>query len=153
MARSPHELESDLASLMPEDFDVWNQDCNGLDRLYSLIDEIDQLPQPGSMLSTLFRTIERLVDVDTGSPGPIVHTIERIGGYEQLLIESIQRKPTPLTAWMVNRILNATHEQSVREQWLTLFKQAQENTEISSRTRQTLLDFIRFQQTKDNKAV
>lgn len=147
MARSPHEIESDLDSLIPEDFDLWQQDSNGLDRLYQLTDEIDQLPQPHCLLPTLFRTVERLVDVDMGSPGPIVHTIECIGGYERLLIESIRRKPTTLTAWMVNRLLNTIPEQRARERWLTLLKQALGSADISSRTQQTIMEFIGFQQT------
>jgi hypothetical protein len=148
MARSPHEIESDLDSLMPEDFDLWQQDSHGMDRLYQLTDEIDQLAQPHCMLPTLFRTLERLVDVDIGSPGPIVHTIERIGGYEPLLIESIQRKPTALTAWLVNRLLNTIREQTARERWLTLLKQALGSADISSRTQQTIMEFITFQLTK-----
>jgi hypothetical protein len=42
------------------------------------------------------------------------------GRYEALLAESVRRKPSPLTVWMVNRILNARSPDA--DAWLTLLR-------------------------------
>jgi hypothetical protein len=65
----------------------------------------------------MFRTMERLDGVELGTPGPLVHTLETWrGGYEKLLAESARRKPTSLSVWMVNRILNVRPPDS--DSWL-----------------------------------
>ena len=38
--------------------------------------------------------MERLPDVDLGSPGPLVHTLERLHGYENELMRSVRRQPS-----------------------------------------------------------
>lgn len=45
---------------------------------------------------------------DFGMPGAIVHYVEKFyeNGYEDLLIDSVTRRPTLHTVWMVNRIMN-----------------------------------------------
>lgn len=56
----------------------------------------------------LLKLMERHPLVDFGVPGAIVHFVERFykKGYEELLVESIKRKPTMHTVWMLNRIIN-----------------------------------------------
>ncbi len=58
----------------------------------------------------LLRLMERHPLVDFGMPGAIVHFVERYykKGYEELLVESIKRKPTMHTVWMLNRIINGS---------------------------------------------
>jgi hypothetical protein len=50
--------------------------------------------------------------LDYGMPGPLVHFLEELylKGYEERLIESVSRKPTGLTVWMLNRVINGTKE-------------------------------------------
>ena len=58
----------------------------------------------------LLQLMERHPLVDFGVPGAIVHFVERFcrKGYEELLVESIKRKPTMHTVWMLNRIINGS---------------------------------------------
>ena len=58
---------------------------------------------------------------DYGMPGLVVHYIERyfLQGYEQLLFESLTRKPIQHTLWMLNRILNFPKLED-RKKYLTL---------------------------------
>lgn len=58
----------------------------------------------------LLQLMERHPLVDFGVPGAIVHFVERYykKGYEELLVESIKRKPTMHTVWMLNRIINGS---------------------------------------------
>lgn len=69
----------------------------------------------------MFALMERLDDADLGSPGPLVHALESTGAaYEPHLEASVRRKPSPLSVWMVNRILNTGR--SDRESWVDLLK-------------------------------
>lgn len=45
---------------------------------------------------------------DFGTPGPLVHFLETFygRGYEEKLVESLARRPTNHTVWMLNRIIN-----------------------------------------------
>lgn len=66
-------------------------------------------------IEPLLRFMERHPLTNFGMPGAIVHYVEQFykKGYEDLLIASIQRRPTLHTVWMVNRIKN-TGENSDR---------------------------------------
>jgi len=68
------------------------------------------------MIDPILSFIERHPDIDFGSPGPLVHFVERFygNGYERKLLDSIQRQPTPLTTWMLNRVVNGTKAPSAR---------------------------------------
>ena len=67
-------------------------------------------------IEPIFRTIEKFPLTDFGSPGPFVHTLESFEGfYESYLFESLKRKPTPLTILMLNRIINAEQNISIKQ--------------------------------------
>lgn len=84
--------------------------------------------------------IERSPGADLGTPGPLVHELEKIPGYQDLLIESLQRQPQELTVWMVNRILNAEVPGTTREKWLSILTAARNNANASENTK----DEVRF---------
>ncbi|MFG3604731.1 hypothetical protein [Micromonospora chersina] len=83
-----------------------NVDADGPDRLQAICAELVERHDPERWTPLLYSLIERLDDADMGSPGPIVHSLETWSGYRPLLAESLRRKPTPLTLWMANRLLN-----------------------------------------------
>lgn len=64
--------------------------------------------QVDTWIPLLFELIEEFsedVDLTLGSPGPIVHVIEKTTPkYEQYLIASLARKPTGISVWMAERI-------------------------------------------------
>src|SRR5437773_2057684 len=69
------------------------------------------------------RVMERMPDTEMGAPGPLVHALERMSGrYENELVESIKRKPTPLAIWMVNGILNGTRSREQRQYYMDLLR-------------------------------
>jgi hypothetical protein len=43
----------------------------------------------------MFNVMERPPDADLGSPGPLVHTLERWRGYEPELVNSVRRRMLP----------------------------------------------------------
>jgi hypothetical protein len=99
---------------------------------------------PAACAPVLFRTMERLDGVDLGTPGPIVHTLESWrGSYEVLLRGSVQRKPTPHSVWMINRILNASPPDA--DSWLDLLRSVADNPAASAETKTQAEEFVRYQ--------
>ena len=75
----------------------------------------DRLAADGGGIETVEPILRFMEDhplIDFGTPGPLVHYLEGFygNGYEERLIESINRKPTGHTVWMLNRIINGTEE-------------------------------------------
>lgn len=103
------EIAVQLDALDAADFDDLNAGADGMRRLYAITDELAGRTDPEAWAPPLFHLLERLDTADLGSPGPVVHLLERSAGpgYHGLLADSVRRKPTPLTVWMVNRVLNA----------------------------------------------
>jgi hypothetical protein len=65
-------------------------------------------------------------DLDFGTPGPLVHFVECFHrkGYESKLVESVERKPTSHTLWMLNRLINGTDEGEERRRLVDLMERA-----------------------------
>jgi len=62
----------------------------------------------GEAVEPILRFMESHPTIDFGSPGPLVHFVERFHGaaYVDALVASIRRRPTAHTAWMLNRVIN-----------------------------------------------
>jgi len=77
----------------------------------------------------ILRFIEDHLAIDFGTPGALVHQVEKFyqQGYEELLLESIYRKPTALTLWMINRIVNGTKDPEMRRRLVAAMEAAGEN--------------------------
>jgi hypothetical protein len=142
------EIREELDALGPDDFDDMNEAATGPDRLHQITDELVARDDPESWMPLLFALMERLDGVDLGSPGPIVHALERTGvGYHPLLAESVRRKPTPLTIWMVNRVLNG--KPSNRDYWIQILEGVQRNPVASSEAREESREFLAYQRSGD----
>ena len=152
MTRSLADISSDLDALSAADFDPNNTKARGMERLYSLTDELISLNPPSGSAELLLRFIESSTNFegidprfDLGTPGPLVHTLERFEDYREHLVSSIKRQPTPLTAWMVSRILNQVEYQDQREFWLALLRDCKSHPMSSSLTREEVQDFLGYQ--------
>lgn len=106
-------------------------------------------------MPAMFSLLERFPDADFGSPGLIVHELEAIydaqGGHAHLpfLRDSLTRKPTPLTVWMVNRLLNAPLPKEQREFWLSELHGTFKHPLASEETRRSIEEFLSFQVRKE----
>ncbi|WP_051946958.1 hypothetical protein [Verrucomicrobium sp. BvORR106] len=146
MARTFEQILEAFDALTYEDFDCIRRDSNGIGTLYALTEELMALPQPERAIRPMFELMERLPASDLGSPGPLVHTLEKMEGrYEAELVESIRRKPTPLSVWMVNRILNVTNKPRQREFYLDLLRLVIEHPEASETEQDQAERFIEHQ--------
>ncbi len=144
MARTIEEIVADFDLLAARDFDYANPSANGWDWLQHLCDELRAINKPMVCAPVLFHTMERLDGADLGSPGPLVHTLEIWRGhYEPFLVESIRRKPTPLSVWMINRILNAKPPDG--EMWLALLRSVGDHPLASDEARAEARRFIEYQ--------
>lgn len=86
-------------------------DFDGDDYLAELDDIAERLVEEdvrGEAVEQVLRFLETHRDVDLGMPGPLVHYVEEFfrKGYEEKLMDSLRREPTPRTVWMLNRLLN-----------------------------------------------
>ena len=85
---------------------------------------------------------ERFPDGDFGVPGPLAHAIEQFygKGYEELLTASLRRKPTPMTIWLANRIVNADDGNSGK--FLSLLQELSNRSDLDASARQELTFFL-----------
>ena len=140
MARSIDELRSDLSVMEERDFDLSHIDANGLERLWKICDDLEGHPVE-IVAPLLLSFIERFaapakIDAryDLGTPGPLVHTLEALPGYEPWLLESIRRRPAPLSLWMLNRILNALPDGQAYDEHLALLRSVSGRSDVTSAT-------------------
>jgi hypothetical protein len=89
--------------------------------------------------------LERNSEADLGSPGPVVHALEAIPGYEPFLLESLRRIPTYYTVWMINRILNVELPAEERAKWLAELKQARHHPDADDAVVASVADFLKHQ--------
>ena len=143
MPRTAEQIIAELDSLSDADFDLNNADARGEEQLQETCDESAEHDYR-ECAPAMFRVMERLVDADLGSPGPLVHTLERWRGpFEPLLYESVRRMPSPLSLWMVNRIINARPADV--DQWMALLREAADHPDASPSTRAEAMEFLQFQ--------
>jgi hypothetical protein len=77
-------------------------------------------------VDTVLRFMERHPDIDFGAPGALVHFVERFDGpeYEQSLVNSVRRSPTPHTIWMLNRVINGRQSPEWKARLLAVMAEA-----------------------------
>lgn len=89
----------------------------------------------------LLQLMERHPLSDFGTPGSIVHFVEKFykKGYEQLLISSVKRRPTMHTVWMLNRVKNGEDEQ---QRYIEILNDIVHNKDIEKEIRESAQDFL-----------
>ena len=115
-----------------EDFETVMLDC---------MEEIEENYNQLDSVQPLLRLMERHPLTDFGSPGSIVHFVERFykKGYEEELLLSLKRMPTLHTVWMLNRLINGTDQAEV---YLELLKEISENASCDKEIREEALHFL-----------
>lgn len=75
---------------------------------YDVVDSIKESETPFYFVEPILQLMEEFPEADFGQPGPLTHFVEMFykNGYEELLYQSVKRKPTLHTIWMINRIIN-----------------------------------------------
>jgi hypothetical protein len=117
--------------------------------LYALMEQWKLLPKKERAIPAIFQLIERYPQANFGSPGPLVHAVESLpGSYEELLHLSLLRKPTPLTLWMYNRIINAERDPAIWKAHLTRLTLFAQHPLADAGTKEVAEEFIRHQEAR-----
>ena len=143
------EITAGFRALQASDFDYKNINARGWERLAELTDALMTVPDAEKAIPEMFSVMERLPDADLGSPGPLVHTMERWrGGYEHELVDSVRRCPSILSVWMVNRILNTDLPDDTRRSYMSLLNEVATHTTAPEPVREDARRFVDFQMRK-----
>lgn len=100
-----------------------------IDLAYEICDELEAIEDNFNAIEPLFELIERSPDIDYGCPGPLGSFMENHykNGYEELLLKSIERKPTEYTLFLLHRLINDKNN-SEHQKYLDLMKSISLNT-------------------------
>lgn len=95
----------------------------------------------------ILRFMEGHPEIDYGTPGPLVHFMEEFWGrgYDEEVLASIKRMPTPHTVWLLNRLINGARSDAERNTLIAAMEQARHSPRAGPETIQDLEDFLEFQ--------
>jgi hypothetical protein len=113
--------------------------------MYQLLERFEGLSDRLPALESMFRLFERFPDRAFGNPGPLVHAIEAIEGYEPFLRESLHRQPTDSAVVLVSRILSSIGETGLREVWLAELRLVLHHPKADKATRRLTRELLRYQ--------
>ena len=103
-------------------------------------------PKKREILQAILRFMERHPEIEYGSPGGLVHFVETFPDYEENLVESVERQPTPYTVWMLNRVINGKrNDTKERRAFMLVMEHVLVNGAADAPTRHTASDFLEFQ--------
>jgi hypothetical protein len=96
------------------------------------------------MIEPVLRFIEQHPTIDFGMPGPLVHFAEKFcgKGFEEKLMESVERKPMLLTVWMLNRVLNGTSAGPAKRRLHEVMERVRDNQAADQNTLKLVNRFL-----------
>jgi hypothetical protein len=96
---------------------------------YELTDALSAAHGGIETVEPILRFMEANPSIDYGMPGPLVHYMEKFyrKGYEQKLVESVERNPTSHTVGMLNRLINGTRDAAVKRKYIGVMERARLN--------------------------
>lgn len=130
------ELEERLESIISGgEFDVEVQE---------LMDELQEDGFGLGELEFILRSMERHERFDFGAPGAFVQLLEQFHGrgYEGLLVESIGRKPTSHTVWMLNRVMKGSRNSEDIAKYIGVMRDVSANAMADDSAREAAQHFL-----------
>ena len=113
---------------------------------YEIDEKIERIKDSGAgieAVTPLLQIMERHPLADFGMPGAMVHFIETFyPSYEPYLIESLKRRPTLHTVWMLNRCINVSSD---KDEYLSLMRKIADSKDIEKEIRYSAQEFYDFQ--------
>lgn len=89
--------------------------------------------------------LERHPEIEFGLPGEPVHTLENfVGHYEESLMKSLDKHPTQMTIWMLNRMINVQTGEE-REKLIQKLKDCMNHPLASQVAIEMAKDFFKYQ--------
>jgi hypothetical protein len=133
-----HSISEELNRIADDDFaarsgelvDEWIKDDVGLEAVMQILHFMESHPS-----------------IDYGMPGGLVHFMERFyrEGYEQRLLESVERAPTFHTVWMLNRLINGARSDKEKRTLLTALEGVLVNPRTDAKTLHRAKHFLEVQ--------
>jgi hypothetical protein len=125
-------------------------DDNLQSTLYELVAPVEAL-DASRAIPDIFQFFEEFPDADHGTPGPLVHLLEKYPGiYEAELKASMERRPSPHAVWMTNRILNTELDETARISWMEILRSTLDHPRATASARDHAELFIQHQQTQED---
>ena len=141
----PDNIDDLIAKL--DAFEPTDDAADNDEKLQIWVDRWEEADDKEKALPNMFAVFERNPEVNTlGEPGPLVHAIEQVPGYEQALAASLEAAPSYYSTWMVNRILEVELPADVRQAYLDILRKIADNPEAPWSVRGTATEFLRFQE-------
>lgn len=122
---------------------IKKEDFEAIYEILNIIKEEDSM----LYIEWILHFMEENPKIDYGMPGPLVHFMEKKykKGYEKLLLESIKRKPTEHTVWMLNRILNDVNLED-RNVYMDVLKAIVKDSKYDKELRSLAKEFLEYQE-------
>jgi hypothetical protein len=146
MTASVDALLADLEAFHPTE-----DGADNVHRLNELLAGFAALPGCERVAPALLALLERHPGADFGAPGPLVQALEGQAGYPGLLAASLERRPTELTAWMANRLLNTKLPRDERGQWLKRLTAVSSHPLAAPGVRDSAIRFLDFQASRQGR--
>lgn len=98
-----------------------------------IIDAMLEYPDPFQFVNPILEIISQNPSVDSGSPGELVHFVEKFykNGYEEALIGYVKKSPTFHNIWMIHRCYNDANS-PFHNDFLSLINEIKENPSTSA---------------------
>ena len=123
------------------------EDIVGTDDFDFMVEEyVEQLETENigiEAVTPILMIMERHPLEDFGVPGALVHFAEKFyrNGYEEKLVESLKRRPSIHTVWMLNRIINGGEN---AEEYLKLMEDISSRSDIEYEIRNSAKESVAF---------
>jgi dihydrofolate synthase/folylpolyglutamate synthase len=103
---------------------------------------------PARYRRAVFALLERFPDAEFGTPGAVIHEVERRPGFEADLEASLARQPTFLTVSMVNRLMNLTDDPKALVRWSTVLEATTRHARAPDWVRKAARRYLEHQQAR-----
>ena len=105
-------------------------------------DAINTYSNPYEFVAPILEIIADNPSVDFGMPGELVHFVEQFykNGYEELLIASVSKKPTPHNIWMLHRCYNDINNPQ-RDKFAEVIKNLKKEKSVSAGIQEAIDEF------------
>jgi hypothetical protein len=138
-------MPRDVSQILDEIERVGFERDDYLALLHDLCTELEACDDRAQATGPILRFMERNAEQDLGAPGPLVHLLEKLPGYENDLVESLRRTPTALTVWMLNRLINVSGGDP-RSLYLALMRGISTNAAADPGAREAAISLLRYQE-------
>ena len=142
------EIIAELNSMIINDV----EDYDAVEKINMLMDELEKNNDSHLACGAMISLLERNPEFEFGTPGEPVHTLEdHPGHYEEFLYQSLNRKPTDMTVWMLNRIINAEENEGAKKEQLKLMRKCASNPQADKLAKSSARNYIKYQKQKQMK--